>query len=601
MNHPSQILSLRDAASLINSGGDLGTVLRDLVLAACRHAKWTMGSIMSIDAPHGHAYVIVRHDPTLIQRSLPDRWELATSPSVIALQRNEPVYIRDARVSEEFSGYRREAFERDYRSVLVMPMNCVDEAGRPMVLSVVSREIMDVSADDLAFIGMIVHLGEIAVEKQHKLREEKRAAERLQKALQAHTSLLQQALAESSVSSLASKISALVPNPVIVVDFSANLIVASRSPSEKHFDDAAWQLAANTTLHRQIMKVARSAVDLPQSEAHTFFLDDGTRRLRVTAKIEPLSVDAEAVGALVIFTMQQPFSQLDLLLLDSAKFALSVQMMRSFIRFRFETRTLTDLFMEVVEHRWHDAADVLQRAQRLGIGLASPQQMIVIDLPEAAQSSAGRSVDPHHAVIRLLQQSSVAAGIIVVDNGLVCLIPPELGDDKERVSKLLRKIAEELGRYFGQKPFVVLSGLCTKLSDYPAAWDRCRRMIRIGRSFGRTGVFASQDFGPLPMLVAAADVEDVRGFVQDSVGAIADHDRQHGTPYMETLFSYLREGCRSQACADAMGLHVTTLRYRLARIQELFGVNLETPERRFAFELAIRLREVIDSRGSTEK
>ncbi len=273
-------------------------------------------------------------------------------------------------------------------------------------------------------------------------------------------------------------------------------------------------------------------------------------------------------------------------------------MMRSFIRFRFETRTLTELFMEIVEHRWHDAADVMQRAQRLGIGLASPQQMIVIDLPEAAQSGAGRSVDPHHAVIRLLQQSSVAAGIIVVDKGLVCLIPP---DDKERVNKLLRKIAEELGRYFGQEPFVVVSGLCTKLSDYPTAWDRCRRMIRIGRSFGRTGVFASQDFGPLPMLVAAADVEDVRGFVQDSVGAIADHDRQHATPYMETLFSYLREGCRSQACADAMGLHVTTLRYRLARIQELFGVNLDTPERRFAFELAIRLREVIDSRGSPEK
>ncbi|TKB29584.1 MAG: PucR family transcriptional regulator, partial [Mesorhizobium sp.] len=206
MDHESQILSLRDAASLINSGGDLQSVLRDLVLAACRHAKWTLGSIMSIDAPHGHAYVIVRHDPTLIQRTLPDRWELATSPSIVALNRNEPVYIRDARMSEEFPGYRREAFERDYRSVLVMPMNCVDEDGRPMVLTVVSREITEVSAEDIAFIGMIVHLGEIAVEKQHRLRQEKQAGERLQRALAAHTSLLQQALSEGSVAALADKV-----------------------------------------------------------------------------------------------------------------------------------------------------------------------------------------------------------------------------------------------------------------------------------------------------------------------------------------------------------------------------------------------------------
>ncbi|TKC98094.1 MAG: PucR family transcriptional regulator, partial [Mesorhizobium sp.] len=78
------------------------------------------------------------------ERTLPDRWELATSPSLIALKRNEPVYIRDVRESEEFPGYRREAFERDYRTVLVMPMNCSDFEGRPMVLSVVSRDIMEV-------------------------------------------------------------------------------------------------------------------------------------------------------------------------------------------------------------------------------------------------------------------------------------------------------------------------------------------------------------------------------------------------------------------------------------------------------------------------
>jgi purine catabolism regulator len=46
-----------------------------------------------------------------------------------------------------------------------------------------------------------------------------------------------------------------------------------------------------------------------------------------------------------------------------------------------------------------------------------------------------------------------------------------------------------------------------------------------------------------------------------------------------------------------MSLHVTTLRYRLSRIAELFGVDVETPERRFSLELAIRLHSVIDLVG----
>ena len=594
MDHESQILSLRDAASLINSGGDLQSVLRDLVLAACRHAKWTLGSIMSIDAPHGHAYVIVRHDPTLIQRSLPDRWELATSPSIVALNRNEPVYIRDARVSEEFPGYRREAFERDYRSVLVMPMNCVDEDGRPMVLTVVSREITEVSAEDIAFIGMIVHLGEIAVEKQHRLRQEKQAGERLQRALAVHTSLLQQALSEGSVAALADKVGELLPNPVVIIDFHANLVVAGRSPSEAHFDAAAWQQAVGGALNRQIVKVARGASEARQNE--TLFVDDGKHRVRLSVRIEPLTIDDEVVGALMIFPTPQQSGQLDQMLLDSAKFALSVQMMRSFVRFRFETRSLTELFLEVVERRWRDEADIVNRARRLGINLTTPQRLIVVDYADEAKDGSGGLADPHHALARLLEQAGVAGTVVAVEGGLVCLVADDDGQDSVRLAKLPNKIAAELGRYFEREPAVLVSEICTVLADYPTAWERCRRMLRIGRSFGRTGVFAGQDFGPLPMLVAAADVPDVRNFVDKSVGALIAHDREHGTPYLDTLFAYLREGCRSQACADAIGLHVTTLRYRLSRMEELFGIKLDTPEQRFAVELAIRLSGIIDSR-----
>lgn len=601
LNYKEQIISLRDAASLINSGGDLLTVLRYLVQAACRHAGWTMGSIMSIDAPHGYAYVMLRHDPTLLQRSLKDRWELATSPSLIALKRNEPVYIRDARVSEEFPGYRKEAFERDYRTVLVMPMQCVDADGRPMVLNVVSREIMDVSDDDLAFLGMIVHLGAIAIEKQHRLRAERLAAERLQVVLHTHTSLLQEVLAGGSIPELSATISALLPNPVVVVDFNANLLVAGKSPDESLFTHKAWQNAAVATLNRQLMKAARDAVEQPRSEPQTLFLDDGSKRFRILAKIEPLNVDAEAVGALIIFPTAQEFGDLDLLLLDSAKFALSVQMMRSFIRFRYETRTLTELFMELVEHRWRDANDLLQRSQRLGLNLSAPLQMIVVDFPENARKLAGKPVDLHHSVLRLVHQSSAQANVVAIEGGLVGLIPYEAGKGQDRAAKLMDRISEEVKRHLDQEPIVVLGNRCSAPADYPGNWERCWRMIKIARAFGRSGALSGQDFGPLPMLVAAADVGEVKGFVDECIGAIVEHDRTHDTPYLETLTAFLNEGCRSQACADAMGLHVTTLRYRLSRIQELFAIEVDTPDRRFSVDLAIRLHGVIDSRSIPQK
>jgi purine catabolism regulator len=561
-------------------------MLHQLVYASCRHTHWTMSSIMAIDMDAGFGHVIARHDPTLVQRPLVDCWELSSSPVMTALQRNEAVFIRDVRECE-YPGYRRESLERDYRTVMVMPMNCTDFDGRPMVLSVISRTLMDVSEEDRVFLGMIIHLGAIAVERQRQLEAERRAAERLQQALHVHTTMLEHVLGGGSVTSLSLMVGDQLPNPVIAVDFTANQVVAGRSPDTALFDDNAWQAAVAGVLSVQITKAAQESLRSALRNTVNLFLDDGQRQFTLRAQIEPLMVDHELVGALVLFPVAVPVNELDLLMLESAKFALSVQMMRSFIRFRFETRTQTELLFEVLEGRWRDADDIQQRARRLGISFSTPQQMIIIDYGAKAREAKNL----HHNVARILQRAGMQATVIIVDNGLVCLVPAE----GERLSKIKRQIADDLAHYLGAEPILLASGVCRVLADYPAAWERCRRLIEIARSFGRSGPISDQDFGPIPIFVAAVGGEDIRTFVNDSVGAMLAHDRKHQTPYLETLTAYLRESCRSQACADAMGVHVTTLRYRLARIQELFGIDVETPERRFATELAIHLQRVIDS------
>lgn len=236
----SQIASLRDVASRINSGSDLDGLLLDLVKVACEHGGWSMGSIMAVDLTHGYAKVVARHDPTLLRRRLEDRWELATSPALLALRTGEPVYIEDARTSEEFPGYRREAFERDYRSVIVLPLGSADAQGRPMVLSLVCRALKPVPSEDLAFMAMIAHLGTIAVEREHRLRAARGVAEGLRHALVAQSDLLQEVLAGGSIEALAERLGKFLQCAVLVIDFSANALVANGSPVPDMFDAAAW-------------------------------------------------------------------------------------------------------------------------------------------------------------------------------------------------------------------------------------------------------------------------------------------------------------------------------------------------------------------------
>ena len=56
----------------------------------------------------------------------------------------------------------------------------------------------------------------------------------------------------------------------------------------------------------------------------------------------------------------------------------------------------------------------------------------------------------------------------------------------------------------------------------------------------------------------------------------------------ETALAYVREGGNAAAMARALDLHPQTVRYRLARLRELLGEQLDDPDARLELELALR-------------
>ncbi|MGH2969044.1 MAG: PucR family transcriptional regulator, partial [Solirubrobacteraceae bacterium] len=73
------------------------------------------------------------------------------------------------------------------------------------------------------------------------------------------------------------------------------------------------------------------------------------------------------------------------------------------------------------------------------------------------------------------------------------------------------------------------------------------------------------------------------------VQALLEHDREHGTGYADTLRAYLDHWGDVAATARALGLHPNTLRYRVRRLVELSGLDLDDPEERLVAELQVRL------------
>lgn len=89
-------------------------------------------------------------------------------------------------------------------------------------------------------------------------------------------------------------------------------------------------------------------------------------------------------------------------------------------------------------------------------------------------------------------------------------------------------------------------------------------------------------------LLETHDVEVLEAFREAMLGPIQDHDRKRGGDLLPTLTRFLESNGQWRATADALHIHVNTLRHRLARCEELSQRDLSRMEDRVDLFLAIR-------------
>ncbi|GAA3112634.1 PucR family transcriptional regulator [Streptomyces rectiviolaceus] len=74
-----------------------------------------------------------------------------------------------------------------------------------------------------------------------------------------------------------------------------------------------------------------------------------------------------------------------------------------------------------------------------------------------------------------------------------------------------------------------------------------------------------------------------------SIAAMLEHDREQRTSYGASVLAWLDAVGNIGQAADLLGCHPNTLKYRLKRVRELFGLDLNHPDDRLSCWLQLRL------------
>ncbi len=89
---------------------------------------------------------------------------------------------------------------------------------------------------------------------------------------------------------------------------------------------------------------------------------------------------------------------------------------------------------------------------------------------------------------------------------------------------------------------------------------------------------------------------ELGSFCTEIVGRLVEYDRAQGTDLIETLSSYFAHNGNLSQTAEALFVHRNTLLYRMERIREISGLDLDNPETRLSIQLALRAHRLLSAR-----
>ncbi|MBP0460744.1 PucR family transcriptional regulator, partial [Streptomyces montanisoli] len=220
------------------------------------------------------------------------------------------------------------------------------------------------------------------------------------------------------------------------------------------------------------------------------------------------------------------------------------------------------------------------------------------DVPDASDAALPATAPPATAEQRVLdvlalQAASYRPSCVTARSGrrLFVLIPGGADTAAERARRLVATARSV--------PHTVVFAGVGSVADGPAGLPASREtaalVVRVLRERAGAAPAAPTwavygDVAPMAGLLRVLDhVEPLWGDLPGPVHAMVAHDRAHGSAYGESAAAYLHAFGDTAAAAARLNIHPNTLRYRLRRARELFGVDLTNADGRLLADIGLRL------------
>lgn len=315
----------------------------------------------------------------------------------------------------------------------------------------------------------------------------------------------------------------------------------------------------------------------------------------------PLTVASECYGSIYIWETMRPLNSSDISTIERLAVVTALEIARERSLREVERRYSNEFLNHLLSGRIEDEKLELEHARKLGWDLERNYVVgLVWPLPPREDVRHLPNQETKNRVLRELPRRMLEHGVhcLVGTKGdylVILLAVDDRGLSARQINELARKQMKAVQEcltcaFTGWEVRIGLGRFYPGLKGLQQSYQEAKQALRISENLpGRRGVIAFNDLGIYRFIYSRDREKEVNNYLQETLGKLLEYDREKNTELIRTLQAYFEHHGNLKKVSEALFTHYNTILYRLERIQEISGMDLNCPEDRFNLEVALKL------------